>query len=154
MSNIKNKLTPDLKRTILDKLADYLARRDHSEKELKEKLQKKSFNEDSIEWVISQASAKGWLKSPKELTQQIFLELNKKNKGILYINNQLQKKGLPSIPIDEDVEHSKAIELLSHKFENFPNLKEKDLEKACRHLQAKGFTEQTTLAVVYENRRS
>ena len=58
----------NLHRRALNKTADILARRDHSEKELREKLSR-FFPPDLIETVVSEARERRWLAPPEELAR-------------------------------------------------------------------------------------
>ncbi|MCB0357853.1 MAG: hypothetical protein KDD40_12640, partial [Bdellovibrionales bacterium] len=74
---------------ILDKIAFYLAQRDHAPSELRKKMQHK-YDVESFEQALHLAQDRGWLKSPQELSEKITELLNRKLKGYLYIQNYLK----------------------------------------------------------------
>lgn len=125
----------------------YLAKRDHSEKELKMKLRrlkdfedqkKPRYTSDEIDAGITWAIDNKWLKPKEQLSESVAHSLHKKNKGIRYINGYLYKKGLSPQSVDEDQELEKAINLLRKKILNKTvdsNLK----LKLSRFLISRGF---------------
>lgn len=130
------------------KAMDYLARRDHSEKELIEKLSK-HFPEDEILAVLDEMKQRGWLLPPGELAEKVTQSLNRKNKGYLYIQNFLRNKGLPETPRDPDVEHEKALALLESKDKD-----PADSKKLISLLKNRGFDTETISRVIHEIRRN
>ena len=135
---VKNKKRPQP--TAHNKLMDLLSIRDHSEKELRTKLHQRKFNDEDIERAILNARERNWLAAPEEIALKFANSLHNKNKGIHYINQHLQVKGLPSISTDADLELEKASRLVENKFPQFKNLATR-LEKArvARFLAARGF---------------
>lgn len=115
----------------------YLAKRDHSEQELKTKLRRRYTLEeiqDGITWAIKNK----WLKPKEQLSESVARSLHNKNKGIRYINGYLSKKGLPPQSENEEQELAKAVKLLRKKILNRTidsNLK----LKLSRFLISKGF---------------
>lgn len=125
----------------------YLAKRDHSEKELKMKLRrlkdfqdkkKPRYTAEEIESGIQWAVENKWLKPREQLSESVARSLHSKNKGIRYINAYLSQKGLPSQSVDDEQELEKAIRLLRKKILNKTvdsNLK----LKLSRFLISRGF---------------
>ncbi len=125
----------------------YLAKRDHSEKELKMKLRrlkdfqdkkKPRYTAEEIDTGVAWALDNKWLKPKEQLAESVAHSLHKKNKGIRFINGYLSQKGLPSQSVDEEQELEKAIKLLRRKLLNKTldsNLK----LKLSRFLIARGF---------------
>ena len=110
--------------SIKHKIMEYIARRDHSEKELKNKLRrlkdyqerkKPRYSAEEIDGAIQWAWDNKWLKPGEELSESVARTLHNKKKGIRYINAYLTQKGLPHQPLDEEQEMSKAIKLIRHK---------------------------------------
>lgn len=125
----------------------YLAKRDHSERELKTKLRrlkdfqdkkKPRYTPEEIEEGVTWAIENKWLKPKEQLSESVARSLHNKNKGIRYINGYLSQKGLPPQSEDEEQELEKAIKLLRRKILNRTidsNLK----LKLSRFLISRGF---------------
>ena len=126
-------------KSAINTLADYLARRDHSEKELREKLQRLSFTMDEIESAMNAAKRQNWLLPPEELSQKVAQQLRQKKKGTLYIQNYLRQKGLPSVICDEGEELARALEIVD-------SISNRD--KAARMLHNRGFTSSIIAQVI------
>ena len=128
----------------IKKLMGYLATRDHSVKELRDKLSK-NFSSEEIENAIDYANKSGFLIPPKELAEKIAKQLNSKGKGIRYINRYLYNKGLPEVKIDEELELLKARELIKKKFsKSEPNI------KVFRFLYSKGYDRNIARQIAHE----
>ena len=115
----------------LNKLQKYLSIRDHSVYELKNKL-KKHFSEQDIKSALDFALSKKWLKPEGELAVQLVGELNRKNKGWLYIVQALKKKNLPVPKKDLHQEGKKAKYWIKKHLSSHP-------QKLARILTNKGF---------------
>ena len=130
----------------IDKLVSYLAIRDHTEFELKKKLSK-NFSSIEIEEALEFARENKLMKTPEELSEQVYHELSRKNKGYLYIVKYLRAKGLPHHAIDREQELEKARKLVMNKLSideiNNKNLKHEDKIKIYRLLTNRGFDDQT-----------
>jgi SOS response regulatory protein OraA/RecX len=128
------------KESILNKIADFLARRDHSVKEIQEKLaQNKIYEPQEIADAIKIALEKRWLLPEDELAEKVAQSLAIKNKSYFFISNYLEEKGLPRIPFDESMEIMAIERCLSKKFKNYKNLSLEDKQKALRLLSGRGF---------------
>ena len=146
--NKKMELSDDLlwaKKT----LTRMLTRRDHSELEIRQKLSLR-FLDKTIEETLEWANKLGWLQNPEILAFKLTESLNRKNKGVRYIQNQLRKKGLPVISIDEEKELHKAQRLVSKKFGT--PIDSKLYRKIILFLQQRGFDSTVIQKVIYENR--
>jgi regulatory protein len=130
------------------KAMDFLARRDHSEKELTEKLLK-HFELSEIEPVLEEMKERGWLPQPEELAQKVTENLHMKKKGHLYIQNFLRQKGLPETPKDMDRELEKARNLVHSKSQDLSNTK-----KTASLLKNRGFDTETIARVIHEIRQN
>lgn len=133
--------------SIRNKIMEYIARRDHSEKELKAKLRRlKDFQDrknarystEEIDQGIEWARVNKWLKPSEQLAESVALTLHKKKKGIRYINAYLAQKGLPSQAMDEAQEIEKAIKLIRRKIIN-KNMDSNLKLKLTRFLISRGF---------------
>lgn len=130
------------------KAMDYLARRDHSEKELVEKLLK-HFPIDDVEEVVAEVKDRGWLLPPQELAEKVTQSLHRKNKGYLYIQHFLRQKGLPEIPKEPEIEYEKAQAIISAKAKD-----PQDRTKVASLLKNRGFDTETVSRVIHEIRRN
>lgn len=152
MSQDKNPLKS--RQAAKKKVMDLLARRDHSEKELRKKLREKfSENEDSddvIDEAIDFAKDNKWLGDPTDLAFKMADVLHRKNKGIHYINNYLREKGLPSVQADRDMELEKALSIVKNKYDENYKFSREDKAKVGRLLASRGFDSETVRKVIYE----
>ncbi len=130
------------------KAMDYLARRDHSEKELIEKLSR-FFEHEEIEAALTEMKQRGWLLPPEELAAKVTENLHSKNKGYLYIQNFLRKKGLPSTDRDPHREIDKARALIETKSKD-----SQDRKKTVSLLKNRGFDTETISRVLNEIHRN
>ena len=119
-----------------------LARRDHSEKELGKKLSR-DFSEKEISEALNWAREQNWLKVPAELSQKIAQHLNEKLKGIQWINQTLEEKGLPLVSANAEHEIEKARKLLKRK-------QDVSVEKQKAYLARHGFEIETMGKVIDE----
>ncbi|MGZ3771147.1 MAG: regulatory protein RecX [Bdellovibrio sp.] len=136
------------------KVMDLLARRDHSEKELRKKLLEKFADIDGskeiVEEAINFAKDNNWIGDPQNLATQMANVLHRKKKGIQYINNYLREKGLPSVEIDRDHELEKALSIVNNKFDENYEFSREDKAKVGRLLISRGFDAETVRKVIYE----
>lgn len=136
------------KKTPWVKAMDFLARRDHSEKELREKLAR-DYDDDEIETTIQEVKERGWLLPPEELSEKVTNELHRKRKGHLYILNFLRQKGLPEVPKNPEIEMEKALQILESKMKD-PG----DTQRTVSLLKNRGFDTETITRVLHEIRRN
>lgn len=132
------------KNTAQENLLRLLQRRDQSEKELSDQLSQ-NFSESQIAEALTWAREQNWLKEPHELSQKIAQHLSEKLKGIEWINQVLEDKGLPLVTADANQELEKARKLLKKKQDATP---EKKMASLARH----GFEPETIGKVIYEKR--
>jgi regulatory protein len=133
--------------TARNRLMDLLARRDHSEKELREKLFDK-FPPEEIDAALTFARDKGWLADDSKLANMFAESLRKRNKGIVYVNQYLKKKGLPSIKAEADQELEMALEIANTKYNKFKDPTIADKAKLMRFLASRGFSSDTIRSVL------
>ncbi len=119
-----------------------LYRRDHSEKELRTKLNQ-WYTAEAVDVAIVKAEEQKWLKAPEELSQIMGGWLHRRGKGLRTVNQTLKNKGLPPVARDADKELEKARALLVKKFRNQTKLDFKDKQKAYRMLASRGFDHDT-----------
>ncbi len=137
----------------------YLARRHHSEYELRIKLKQKKYNEDIIEGIINNLKENNYLNDLE--FAKIFSEENVKNKfwGKNKVKAELIKKGISSniisqvllekFPEGNDLQN--AMELAGKKYKSLSsrNLEKKKLkEKIYQYLFSKGYDYETTKEAV------
>lgn len=146
----------DLTTEVRKKMMDLLARREHSEHELREKLEAHFCqNEDgdekaseAIDAALQHARLKNWLPDPQELAMEVAEQLRRKGKGAAYINQYLEQKGLPFVSSSDENELEKAQELVKTKYRDISD--EKTKHQAARFLASRGFDEEIVRKVVYE----
>ncbi len=136
-----------------NKMMDYLARRDHSEKELRKKLKDK-FTPEEIDRAIAYGKTEGWIPNSEEgiqaLAEKTAATLRRKGKGTLYINNYLREKGLPRVAPNPSEELEKARELAHNKFSDISKMDRKEKGKVARFLISRGFGLDIVRKVIYE----
>lgn len=126
------------------KLMDFVARRDHSEKELRQKLTLRC-EPDVVESTIQWAREQNWLASPDKLRQQFAEQLSRRGKGIRKINQKLKDLGLESVSADRETEIEKARQLATAKWSasDFRGLDFKESQKLkariMRYLITRGY---------------
>ncbi len=126
-------------------LANMLARRDHSELELQQKLSLR-YSQEIVETVLTEAKEKKWLSSPEELAERVSEQLHRKLKGRRYITQYLKKKGLPLPALCPEREQEKAQELLARHFQwdlsdSTQSLPLSEKQRAFHYLQRRGYEE-------------
>ncbi len=135
--------------SILNKIADYLARRDHSVKEIQEKLaQKQIYDPAEISEAIQKAIDNKWFLPEEELAEKVARSLYLKNKSYYFISNYLKERGLPKVPFSPDKEASAIGKCLAKKFGNYTSLNFEDKQKAIRLLSSRGFQKEICYKVI------
>lgn len=136
------------------KVMDMIARRDHSEKELRTKLRDKFSDEDDvgdiIEEAIEFAKDNRWLGDPVDLAHRLADMLHRRNKGIYYINNYLKEKGLPAVETDRALELEKALAIVKNKYDEDHKFSREEKARVGRLLASRGFDSETVRKVIYE----
>ncbi len=136
-------------------IMDLLARRDHSEKELREKLMRRKFADEQIEQALAYAHERRWLGDSTRLAQTLADNLHRRGKGIKSINHELSRKGLPQVSIDKDLEYEKAFAQAQRKqkTKKFADLKDPKVRAGlARFLQTRGFSTEIIRKVLQELR--
>ncbi|RYZ70304.1 MAG: regulatory protein RecX [Proteobacteria bacterium] len=138
-----------MSKTARKKVMDLLAKRSHSELELRQKLEAdpSEYAPEDIDDALQAAIENKWLMEPSELSALLAEELRRKGKGLLHINQVLESKGLPPVPEDSESDLDRAKQLLAsklgHDFESAGQLPEELEAKAQRLLMNRGFDEET-----------
>jgi regulatory protein len=121
---------------------DYLARRSHSELELRQKLSR-DYAVDDVEDAIQNAHQHGWMMDPEELSQRVSIELGRKRKGHRFINQFLKNKGLPPIARNSEDEMRKCRAIITSKLSSEGPFNYEEQKKIYRWLTARGFDDET-----------
>jgi regulatory protein len=145
-----------------DKMMDLLARRNHSELELRRKLSE-IFPATEVDAAIKFALENNWMLPPDELSERLALELGRKRKGHRFIQKSLKEKGLPQTTVDRDEEYRKALEIVTSKLGNRHLYEEEDgvkldyeakkkvNQKIYRLLVNRGFEDETIRRILNEH---
>lgn len=133
------------------KMMDLLARRDHSPVELRRKLAKFEYSEDEIEAALDWARERKFIPfdeaSAQAHSEKWRAPLDRRKKGIRWMNQKLSQIGLPKIASDPESELEKALDLVVRKAKSLrksPPLTREDKAKIQRFLMSRGF-ESTTI---------
>jgi regulatory protein len=133
---------------VIELLMTLLARRDHSAQELQQKLAKK-FSLEEVESVLAWARQQNLLIAPTDLALRMADSLHRKFKGIKFINQYLEARGLPAVNSNADLELEKARHLVKNK----SLLEEKTSpDQMAQLLFRRGFNSETIRKVIYEKR--
>lgn len=124
------------------KIMDLLARRNHSELELRQKLSR-DYTEDDIADAIAFAQESKWMAPPEELSIRVAEELGRKCKGHRYINQFLKAKGLPPVEKDTVSELRRASEIVATKMRKPGPYDHDEQKKIHRLLANRGFDDDT-----------
>ena len=126
------------------RIMDFVAKRDHSEKELRQKL-KLYAEAEIIDQAIIWAKEQNWLSAPDVLKLKFADQLHRRGKGIRTINQKLKMKGLPTVKSDFETEVVKARKLVKAKWsaDDFDGLVFKESQKLkakiMRFLMTRGY---------------
>ncbi|MES2964546.1 MAG: regulatory protein RecX [Bdellovibrionota bacterium] len=126
---------------------DLLARRNHSELELKQKLEG-LFPADDIIDAIRNAQDNGWMPPAEEIAERVAIELGRKRKGHRFINQFLRNKGLPPVSKDADGEIEKARAIVFSKLRKEGPFDATERAKIYRLLTNRGFEDDTIRRVI------
>lgn len=143
------------KKKAREKVMDYLARRGHSEQELRQKLSR-TYELEEVEDAIRFAHENNWMTPPEELAERVAAELGRRKKGHRFINRFLKTKGLPPVTKDSEDELARAQELAETKLSRLLakagaldyEESRKIQQKIHRHLGSRGFDEDTIRRVL------
>ena len=138
---------PGRKKPARHKIMDILARRDHSEAEIKKKLSEQ-YSPEEIAGAITQARESGWLAEPEVLSERAARALGRKRKSHRYINQFLKAKGLPPVGRDVEGEVAKGVTLVRARLRRELPFDREGLLKARRLLTNRGFDGETIRRVL------
>lgn len=127
------------------KIISFLSRREHSQKELREKLKRRNFEMDEINLALQKFTKSG-LQSDFRFAE-IYVQMRlRKGYGITFISEALKKFGIAEEIIDSVLKNSEALwleklsEIYKKKFKNKPIENATERAKRIRFLQYRGFT--------------
>ncbi len=156
------KRTPRPKSNVLKeaqrKIMDMLATRDHSEKEIRKKLNLR-FEAETTDLALEWARTQNWLPSEEKVQTMVIQSLGRRKKGQNAINKKLQEMGLAKVRIEPEIELEKALEAIETKFKKnlFVGLdfksSMKEKARVLRFLIGRGFdgsTAQKTLNTYFK----
>ena len=126
-----------------------LARRDHSEKELRQKLGR-YYDPPAIEAAMAKARDHGYLRAPQELAEKAVRALLRRKKSAGYIQRFLKTRGLPTSEIAADQEAENARAYVERRFGPAAELSFDQKKKAAMALKTRGFSTNVIKTVLYE----
>ena len=144
--------------TARNTLMNILARREHTEKEVRQKLRNK-FPAEEVDRAVRYAKEHNWLPNSdvalQELAERTARMLQRKGKGAIYIKEYLKENGLSPVKIDSQQELEQAKTLVKNKFglgdfEDNEVIDQTLKTKVGRFLIARGFNLSTVRKVIYE----
>ncbi len=133
-----------------------LSRREHSQKELTQKLLAREFLRDDIAIVTEHLLEKNYL-SDERFTESVIRNKVSKGYGWRHINNELSQKGVDSSTISlvmesQEIDWYVQVELAySKKFGGRAIADQKDKAKRIRFLQYRGFSHDEIMAALSTN---
>ncbi|PHR66052.1 regulatory protein RecX [Pseudidiomarina marina] len=122
-----------------------LARREHSARELKQKLKQRGFDHQIIEMVLTKAQENGW-QSDRRFAQVWVRACIAKGDGVRKIMARAPQKGLSSELIEDILQteqpnwNQACYERLIKKFGETPPQDQKQRDKMIRHLMQRGYS--------------
>lgn len=122
-----------------DKAVELLARRDHSELEIRQKLQQREYSESEIDACCKKLEERRYLLPPSELSEKLLRLQLQRGKGARFIEAYLRKKGLPVVSIEEEVEVAAALDLLQRRAKSLKDPSFKEKQKLFNFLANRGF---------------
>ncbi|GAB3294742.1 regulatory protein RecX [Pseudidiomarina andamanensis] len=126
-------------------LVRLLARREHSARELKQKLKQRGFDHQTIEMVLTKAQENGW-QSDRRFAQVWVRACIAKGDGVRKIMAHAPQKGLSSELIEDILQAEQpnwnhaCYERLIKKFGETPPQDQKQRDKIVRHLMQRGYS--------------
>ena len=140
----------------LIRLRSLLSVRDHTDFEIRSKLSA-TFSGAELDEALKIARSRGWLQTPEEQSARIAAKLASKNKGIAFINETLESRGLPPLPSayfadssdgDSVSDDARARQLLDSKLARGVSLDYVSKKKYYRLLASRGFEEDVIQSVL------
>lgn len=135
---------PAPEQAVMDSALRLLSRREHSRRELEQKLRQRQFEEELITLVLDRLEQRQWLQDARFAQVQVRQQVYKKH-GPLRIRAELQRKGVPSEDIAaalevQDTDWFELARACHHgRFGDAPITDFKERARRMRYLQARGF---------------
>ncbi len=127
------------------KIMDLMARRDHSAREIQNKLKRRA-EPDTLKAALAWAEEQSWIPSEEKLQDQVTRAMSVRKKGQNALNLKLQQLGLKPVRLNADVELEIALRALESRFKSdiLKGLDFKEFQKqkakTMRFLLSKGFS--------------
>ena len=141
-------MNPDFLKA-LNAITRYVARRDHSVHELKQKM-KERHSPEAVEWAIAEARKRRYLLDDQALAELWAKMMARKGRSQRYITGYLRRHKLPPVAVDRDDELAKCRSLLQTKFKKSVNFTYEERPRVVRFLSYRGFDGATIRRVIYE----
>jgi regulatory protein len=124
-----------------------LSRRALSQTELQQRLKRKGFSAEHIEDAVTYVKSLGYLRDDWVL-ETVIATAKREGRGPLWIQQKLFLRGLQvkELPIDENDLIERAKELVTKRFGDRSNIREK--QRAMRFLQGRGFSGSAACKIV------
>ncbi len=138
-------MASDINKEIKASCLRLLARREHSRKELLNKLMTKGYSRETIEHVVSELAEQG-LQNDRRFMEGYARQRIAKGYGPVRIKYELQQKGIEDCDLDSVVEESagswteQLIGLYSRKYQGTDSVTRQEWAKRSRFLQQRGFS--------------
>ena len=132
-----------------------LARREHSRRELLDKLALRGFNRDEAEPVIDQMAGQNWQSEQRFAECYIRQRINN-GYGPMRIRYELQQRGIDQADLDAQVLQEVgsweqlALDVYQRKYDSLTKLTASEWQKRSRFLQQRGFSGETIKRVFAE----
>lgn len=124
-----------------------LSERDHSKKELTDKL-KRWYTPEAIQEAIAKIESYGYFKPETEMTKLWTQSLHRKGRGYFRIRHEMKKRGLPPPEMDYEEEMQACRKAFTKKFGETRLTSKEERFKAIRYLTSRGFDSDTIRKVI------
>lgn len=127
------------------KIMGLMARRDHSAKEIQDKLKRRA-DPDVVKQALAWANEQNWLPSEEKMQEQVARAMSIRKKGQNALNLKLKQMGLKPVRLNADDELEIAVRALESRFKSdilkgldFKTF-QKEKARVMRFLLSKGFS--------------
>lgn len=117
-----------------ERAMDLIARRDHSERELVQKLTRAQHAAEEIDATLAELRERGWLPDPKILAEREADRLRRRGKSEAQIQAWLIKKGLPAAQRQSEAELETGLRTLRSSWPKLVRQAQRDLDRASAGL--------------------
>jgi len=117
---------------------DLIARRDHSERELVQKLTRAQHSTEEIAATIEELRERGWLPDPKILAEREADRLRRRGKSEAQIQAWLMKKGLPAAQRQAEAELETGLRSMRSSWTKLVRQAQRDLDRAGAAMAKRG----------------